>query len=159
MRFTPKSEAEIAAENLWQPGEYGFEIIERVTFGTKEYTTIDTLSKNNADMIRLVVKLYNTEGQFQTLIDYLMEAVPGKLRHAAEACGLLSQYETGTLQAEQFIGKTGFLKLKIEKDKNGQYPDKNAVQDYVSAGDIAARAENVPPPGHPANFHDDTIPF
>lgn len=160
MRFTPKTDEEIAAENLWQPGEYGFEVVDRVAFGTKEYTTLDTQAKSGADMIRLVVKVYNNEGGFQHLVDYLLESMPGKLRHACEAVGLLSKYETGMLTASDFIGKQGFLKIKIEKDKTGQYADKNAVADYIPLVDAVARATNTPPPGHPVNDpYDSTIPF
>jgi hypothetical protein len=159
MRFTPKSEDEIAAENLWPAGEYGFEILQQVTFGTKTFTTEETVSqKSGAEMLRLVVKVYNNEGHFQTVIDYLMDAMPGKLRHACEACGLLDKYNSGLVTANDFIGKQGFLKLKIEKDKSGQYPDKNSIHDYVSPGEVAASAAGSPPPGHPANF-DDSIPF
>lgn len=161
MRFTPKSESEIAADNLWPAGEYGFEVLDQGSVFGKETHTVERQSQNGTDMIQLVLKVYNSDGRFQTFRDFLMESMPGKLRHACEACGLLSQYETGVLTAQQFIGKSGYLKLKIEKDKHGQYPDKNAVHDYISPGEKAAKAANEPPPGHPAasSDFDDTIPF
>lgn len=128
MRFTPKTEKEIQEENLWPTGEYAFEILEAE----------NAVSKSGNDMIKLKVAIYNDDGNRRVAIDYLMEAISYKLRHACEACGLLEKYETGFLEAGDFIGKTGFLRLGVQKDKNGQYPDKNAVNDYLKPGDEKA---------------------
>lgn len=149
MKFAPKTDKEIAEMNLWQPGEYGFEILSDASLGPNHYATVDRTSKNGNDMIQLVVRVYNADGQFRVIVDYLLESMPSKLRHAALACGLKSQYEGGSLEASQFIGKTGNLKLKIQKDKTGEYADKNAISDYVVAeGNVDAF---VPPKGHPVN--------
>jgi hypothetical protein len=64
-----------------------------------------------------------------------------KLRHAAAACGLLGEYETGELSGRDFLGKRGKLKLAIEKDRTHKYPDKNVVADYLTAD----AGEDVPP--------------
>lgn len=40
------------------------------------------------------------------------------------------EYETGQLSGGAFVGKTGKVKLIVEKGKNG-YGDKNAVADYT----------------------------
>jgi hypothetical protein len=164
MQFQPKSDKEIEEMNLWPVGEYGFEILDEVTIGSKFYETKDTRSKKEKEMIQLVVKVYNAEGGFKILMDYLLEDMPAKLRHAAAACGLLDKYETGTLLANDFRGKSGNLKLVIQKGKEKEdspgdfYPDRNAIKDYVTSGDVNTFA---PPPGHPAagGFIDDTIPF
>ena len=148
MQFQPKTEAEIAEANLWPEGEYGFEILDEVTMGTKTYYTMDTKSKKtDADMIQLVVKVYDNEGQFRTIIDYLIASMEFKLRHAAAACGLLPQYETGSLTANDFKGKQGFLKLRIGKAQ-GDYPAKNEVKDYIAPD--SETVSHAPPPGHPA---------
>lgn len=131
MRFQPKTEKEIQEANLWPAGIYDFEILPDTKIGANSYSTCDRVSKSGNDMIQLVVKVVNDEGRDRVVIDYLMEQIEYKLRHAAVACGLEDEYESGQLHADQFIGKTGKLKLKIEKDKNGQYADKNAVADYV----------------------------
>jgi len=121
MRFTPKTEKEIAESNLLPEGEYPFEIS----------SGADKISKSGNEMIELWVRVYKPDGSFNQVADYLLESIAYKLRHAAEACGLLDKYEAGTILGTDFIGKTGMLKLGITKDKNGQYPDKNGIKDYI----------------------------
>lgn len=122
MRFTPKSENEIASENLLAPGVYGFEIADAE----------DAVSKaSGADMIKLTVHVFSEDGSPVTIFDYLMEKVAYKLRHAADVCGLLGKYERGALEAIDFRGKTGRCKVAVQKDKSGQFPDKNSIADYI----------------------------
>ena len=121
MKFQPKSDKEIAEERLLPAGEYGFEIS-----GGVEKT-----SKAGNEMIELTVRVFKEDGNFLLVTDYLMESMMYKLSHAAKACGLESKYNAGSLQGEDFVGKTGKLKLKIQSDKNGQYPDKNVIADYI----------------------------
>jgi hypothetical protein len=146
MKFTPKSEKEIAEENLWPAGEYGFEVIEAA----------DKTSKSGNEMIELKLKVTNDEGAFIFVNDYLLESLSYKLRHAADACGVLEQYETGSLVGNDFISATGTLKLKIQKDKTGQYADKNVVADYKKR---EGAANGVAPVQAAAKFIDDTVPF
>lgn len=125
MKFTPRTEAETKQEsaNLWEPGFYDFEIM----------TGTDKTSKSGNEMIELKVKIFNNEGEEKIVFDYLLESMAWKLRHASEACGLLAKYEKGELVGGDFEGCTGKLKLKIDRNKDQSYPDKNAVTDYVSA--------------------------
>jgi len=164
MRFQPKTEDELKTENLWKAGEYGFEVVQEVTLGTNTMTTRDAISKVKEDgsggneMIQLVLKVFNDEGHSIYLMDYLLESAGKKLRNAAIACGLLSKYETGELCADDFVGKTGNIKLKIQsgkekKDEPGEkYPDRNAVAGYL-AGFNGMKAQA------PANTTSDEIPF
>jgi hypothetical protein len=154
VRFTPKTEKELAEDGLWEPGIYDFEIL-----GAEEAT-----SKAGNDMIKLRVKIFNQSGGSQIVFDYLMEAVAYKLRHAAEACGLLKQYEGGTLEAYDFEGKSGQAKVSIQKDKTGQYPDKNGIADYLPAPQQAApqrgaTSQRRPAPATAGRDLDDDIPF
>lgn len=121
MKFTPKSDKELAEERLMPEGEYGFEIS-----GGEDKT-----SKAGNDMIELTVRVFKPDGSFNLVTDYLMEAILYKVSHASKACGLEDKYLAGSLSGSDFIGKTGMLKLGIQKDKDGTYPDKNVVKDYV----------------------------
>lgn len=121
MKFTPKSEKELAEERLFPEGEYGFEIS-----GAE-----DKLSKADNEMIVLTVRVFKEDGKFNLVTDYLMEAMMYKILHACQACGLEDAYNKGQLNSQDFIGKTGTLKIKIQKDKNGVYADKNVIADYV----------------------------
>lgn len=154
MKFVPKTEQEIASENLLQPGTYDFEI----------KAAEDAISKaSGAEMIKLTVHVFSEDGTPTTVFDYLMESVAYRLRHAAEVCGLMADYERGELDAVDFTGKTGRCKVAIERDKGGQYADKNKIVDYIktlaSAG--ATRAPSARKPAHAGvgSDLDDEIPF
>lgn len=122
MKFTPKSEKELAEANLWPLGEYDYEILE-----CEEAT-----DKKDRPMFKMKVKVFKESGATQNIFDYVSPSfMEFKLRHLAEASGLLIQYETGELDAYEFVGKTGVCKVNISKDKTGQYPDRNGIADYI----------------------------
>lgn len=123
MKFQPKTEKEISEMNLLPEGEYAFDVIEAEEKNSK--TT-------GAPMFVLTLKLYDQDlnpcGRVQ---DYLLEAMPHKLRHAAYGCDLGELYEHGQIDAKDFKGRNGVVKIKIEKHKEGKFADKNSVVDYV----------------------------
>lgn len=150
MRFQPKTKEEIAADGLLQPGEYDFEIV----------SGEDTVSKAGNDMIKLRLNVYTESGGKVTMFDYLMPTVAFKLRHACEACGLEDEYESGNLEALDFEGKTGRCKVAVQKDKSGQYPDRNGIADYiapVTVGSVAKKTARAA--GGGSQDLDDAIPF
>jgi hypothetical protein len=152
MRFTPKSDKELAEEKLAPEGEYGFEVS----------GAVDKQSKAGNDMIELTLRIYKPDGNFFLLSDYLMEAMLYKISHACRACGIYEKYESGNLVAEDFIGKTGRLKLGIQKDKTGQYPDRNAVKDYIVPKDgesFTPPKDNLDKTLSKNDDMDDEIPF
>lgn len=135
MKFQPKSEAEIAAAGLLPVGEYPFEIV----------SALDKVSKNGGnEMVELTVKVYDLEGVGHQIFDYLVDTDKAayKTRHFAEATGLMPNYETGNLPADVMVGRSGYCKLVIRKDKTGEYPDKNQIADYIKpkTGSTAAAA-------------------
>jgi hypothetical protein len=141
MKFAAKTEKEIQSQNVWPKGEYAFEILE----------SEETKDKNQNDMLKLKVKIFKDSGQSQNVFDYVSGTwMEFKLRHLAEASGLLPQYEQGEIEAYNFVGKTGMAKVGIAVDKNGEYPDKNSIVDYlVDRVDTPKKQEIV----------DDSIPF
>jgi len=142
MRFQPKTEKEISEANLWPAGKYAFKILEAE----------ESEDKNGNPMIKLNVQVFKETGASQRIFDYVSGAwMEYKLRHLAEACGLIDEYERGEIEAYQLVGKTGLAKVNISKDKTGQYPDKNGIADYVS--DVVEAASDAPGGG------DDNIPF
>ena len=151
MKFTAKTDKEIAEEKLLPEGEYGFEIS-----GGE-----DTTSKAGNDMIKLTVRVFKDDGKFLLVDDYLLESMMYKIKHACDACGLQEQYESGNLFGSDFIGKTGMLKLKIQRDTTGNYPDRNSIVDYIVPKD---GEESVKPKGSNAAAEagdglEDEIPF
>lgn len=152
MKFTPKTDEELNAESLLAAGVYSFEVI----------NAENKTSQNGNEMIMLALQIFDHDGNHaQRLNDYLLEKLAYKLKHAAEACGLLDEYQRGDLQAEWFIGKTGQVKIGIEPAK-GDYQARNSVKDYVVKKDgsvsdhAAAKGNGFAPEPAPLN---DIVPF
>lgn len=144
MKFSPKTEDQIAAENLLPAGIYPFEIT----------SAVEQVSKSGNEMIKLGIKVWDAEGSERFVYDYLLESMAYKLRHCAYACGLGDKYEAGLLNADDFEFKTGSLKLGVKKDKSGQYPDANQVNDYIVPENPAVSNGALP-----ASVSSDEIPF
>lgn len=125
MKFEPKTEQEVS--NLLPAGIYDAEI----------NTAEDTTSKSGNEMIKVDLAVFDEKAGKYFIFDYLMEAMAFKLRHAAESCGLLAKYNKGELSADDFIGKTCKVKVKIDdkvasnKKNNTDYLPSNVVADYV----------------------------
>lgn len=134
MKFAPKTEKEIAEANLWPKGTYAFEILE----------SAEQKDKNGNDMLKLKVKVFKETGATQHIFDYVSGTwMEFKLRHLCEACGLLNKYETGELDAFDFVGKTGYCKVGISIDKSGEYPDKNGINDYLVDDPVVLKPSNA----------------
>jgi hypothetical protein len=145
MRITPLSDKDLAVMGLIPEGEYQFEI----------QHAEDTTSKSGNDMIKLTLCVWDAEGRQHTVYDYLLEAMPKKLKHFARYLGLIAKYESGELLADDCIGKCGTLSLVIQEDKTGKYQPKNSVADYVEKKDFVCHQSDV----KEADMFDDSIPF
>lgn len=136
MRFTPKTDREIAEERVWPEGEYSFEVTQAA-----EYT-----SKAGNDMIKVMMKVFKPDGTLTLLTDYLFESMPHKLKHFFDTTGMEDLYNSGEIQADSagiyndLTGATGMVKLRIQKSDD--YPDRNQVKDYVKQ-DISKSAVAV----------------
>ena len=129
MKVTPKTEKEIVESRLLPKGWYPF------TIGEAE----DALSKaakergeTEPNMIALNVQVYKDNG-FVFVKDWLMDTEFGahKLRHCADTCGILADYESGSMLASQLVGKEGYVKIGIQVSK-GSFPDSNRIEDYAT---------------------------
>lgn len=145
MRLVPKSDEELAVMGLVPEGQYQFEVI----------NAEDTQSKSGNDMIKLQIKIWDGEGLSHTVFDYLLEAMPKKLKHFAKHLGLITKYESGELLADDCIGKCGTLDLTIQEDKLGKYPPRNSVADYVEKKDFI----NHGSPVKESDLFNDELPF
>lgn len=140
MQFKSKTEKEINDENLWPAGNYAFQIAKAEDALSK---SARERGESEPNMIKLTLNIYNDDGRCMVAFDYLMEAMLYKLLHCAQACELEGKYNAGVLDAIDFEGKTGTLKLVVQKG-NDQYPnDKNSVSDYVVKKEAPALAEVI----------------
>ncbi len=144
LKFNPLSDKEIQEMNLTPEGEYQFRIMQAENVTSKAGNT----------MIKLAIMIWDHAGRERTVYDYLMaiDSMMYKVKHFCDAVGLKDKYESGAFDAKDCIGQMGFLKLIIQKDKNGVYPDKNAVSDYLIK-------EKYTPQKSDVEFKDDDIPF
>lgn len=150
MNFEPKTEKQIQVANLMPKGIYGVEVP-----GAE-----DKISKSGREMIELDLLVYDVEGHGRKITDYLVSGVEGmefKIRHAAVTFGLEEKYNTGTLLAADFIGRSGHCKIGIKEDKTGQYAPKNNITDYVSSDIVKAAPQQKAAETNP--LPNDDIPF
>lgn len=148
MQVTPKTEKEIYEANLLPNGWYPF------TIGKAE----EKLSKKGNEMIELNVKVYKEDSGFIFVRDFLMNTEFGafKLRHCAEACDLLEDYNAGKLNADDLESREGWAKIGVEKSKDEQFPDKNKIIDYAKEKPVK-KGEDAKDKGGDAP--EDDIPF
>ncbi len=150
MRIQPKTEAEIADDNLVMEGEYPFEVI----------TAAETQSKAGNDMLKLWINVVDPEGRNHGVWDYLvsMDSMAYKIRHFSESIGMLPEYERGELLAEALVGCTGKCKIAIQPAK-GDFAAKNVVKDYIKRTTPAPAKATVAKSKPPVEDMNDTIPF
>jgi len=148
MKYTPKTEEQLADESLLDDGLYDFEIID----------VDDRPSKKGNDMITLKLAVFNNDGTQRHIYDYLVIGNPfgeRRLRHAARTCGILDIYNSGNLTAQDFLDKSGRVLLK-RQNGTSEYPaPKNIVSDYPAPGDD----KPAPPVGPAKDIINDDIPF
>jgi hypothetical protein len=151
--FTPKSEKELQSMNLIDVGQYPFEVL---AAHDKDEKGQPLISKKGNSMIKLKLKVWDINGNERVIYDYLvaMDNMIYKIKHFCDSVGLTVQYEQGRFSAHDCLGKSGTLDIVIQKDKTGQYADKNAVKDYVvTVNSKTAQVNNEVP------FDDDDVPF
>lgn len=145
MEFQPKEEKDLKNFDLLPDNSiYDFDVLK----------AIEKKSKQGNDMIEINIGLYVTESIGPRIFDYLLPSMEAKLRHFCDTVGLLREYESGRLNAEMCDGRSGKVKIGIQKGKpkpgtDGNYPDKNVVKDYVCrpAKPLGNRSEPIPEEG------------
>lgn len=121
MNFAAKTEKQLSEEGLMPEGIYPFDVMSAEA----------KKSKKGNDMIEMELRVYADDGREHKLLDWLMPVMGFKLFHFCAYTGLSRQYENGTLNAEDCIGKSGYVKIVIQPDKEKKFPDRNSVKDYV----------------------------
>ena len=146
MKFEAKTEEEVSSFDLAPAGKYAFEVLEAE----------EKQSKAGNDMIALKIGILH-DGSMHGVFDYLVagEKTAYKVRHFADAVGMLAEYEKGQLNADDLVGLTGECNIVVQPAKDG-YDAKNSVKDYVKRGGASAPAKVAK---KAAEVIDDDIPF
>jgi hypothetical protein len=149
MKFKPLSDEEIAAQRR------------TLKVGIADFTigsVKEAISKESGnEMLKLVLKVWDCKGQEGILYDYITFSpkMAWKLKHFLEAIGEGVQYQTGTIDSGNLVGKSGKVMLAIQKDKTGLYGDKVGVKDYMEK--VGGAKEDLP--NFDVSKEDDGIPF
>ncbi len=131
--YTPKTEKELIEEGLMPDGVYDFEIL----------SCIHGKSKNENEMFTVKMRIFNPQGGSRNVTDYIVFGTnfgERKFRKIAMACNLVSQYEKGTLSADDFAGRSGKVEI-TKQEASGAYSAKNVVKEYVSEAPKATAVE------------------
>lgn len=132
MKFAPKTEAEIKAATLIDPGTYDFEVVK----------SEDKVSNKGNEMIVVELKLFVNEKRTYRVRDWLLPHFERKLRHFCYATGLHNEYENGTLEDTMCLGRAGKV-VVIHEFQDGHDP-RVMVKDYCVV-------EGIERPKPPAN--------
>ena len=146
MSYTPKSEDQLAKEGLLADGIYDFEIVE----------TDEGISKKGNEMWIIKQHFFAPDGStriIKTWITFGNNYGERQLRHLADTCGLIAEYDAGVLRHSSFLHKSG--RAEITQRQDDKLTWWNSVKDYVKrdAGTVAAEIKK------PAADLDDEIPF
>lgn len=154
MQVTPKTEDQVQPLVL-PAGEYDAFV----------HAAIDKVSKSDNEMIELMLDVWDENGNKTMVFDYLLDAMPLKLRHFCVAAGIEEAYEAGNLTAELCKDHNVRVKLKIDEG-TGEWPRSNKAVDYLASTDCVAPAaaakssETSPTQEQPAQVSADAeIPF
>ncbi|WP_267361030.1 MULTISPECIES: hypothetical protein [unclassified Methylobacterium] len=126
MHITPRTDAELRklAANP-KAGWYVADIL----------AAIERVSSNNNDMIELSLSVAfdGAEGGGRSMRDWLTAVGKGalKLRRACEAIDAVDRYESGHINAADFVGKK--VSVRVETEKKRGFADRLIVTDYRTA--------------------------
>ncbi len=143
MRFQPQTDEQIADAGLLPENTYDVEV----------FDATEKQSKSGNEMIVLELRVF-TDGGHRDLTDYVVSNLAWKVKGAAKGFGLLAEYESGELTANDFLGKSGRAKIG-KQPANGDFGPKNVIKNYepkMQASAPMARASS-------GAAMDDDIPF
>lgn len=127
--------------------------------GVYSFTVADAaeaVSKAGNDMIKVKLKLFMPDGSERIKIDYVMEAMKYKMAHFFDCLGLWDDYQSGAVDADDCIGKSGQVKIIV---KDGQSDVKDYIlDDTQQAAKQERKASEAKKTAKADGFNDD-VPF
>jgi hypothetical protein len=120
LHINPKTQEEAFMMNLLEKGNYEFSV---------KKAEIKN-SKAGNPMIALILDVYSQDGSIHGIFDYLLMDNQ-KLYKFLFSTGNGHMAKIGKIDVDKLKDAAGICKIYISEDKEGQYPPKNAVSDYL----------------------------
>lgn len=118
-KFTPKTEQE--ALGLLEKGNYEFIV--------KECN--EKISRAGNPQLEVILLIVHDKVE-HLIYDYLSEEfMVFKLKHFIETLLGSNVYQEGSFNPKDSIGKKGMAKIMVREDKDGKFPTKNSIADYL----------------------------
>ncbi len=128
------------------------------------------MSSSGNRMVVFMLHVYDANGRPHELNDYIAftPKMSWKLRHHCVSAGLEKEFMDKTWRPKMSVGKVVKVKVVVQagseipadklkgKAPGAKYPDRNAVDDYLAAGDI--NSGKAPQSSGAPEFNDD-IPW
>lgn len=135
MNFKPMTDEEIALANLIKDDTECFAEVKEAN---------DHVSKDSGkESIKLKLNVWDNATNRGYIDVYLTPSFMKLFKHACTSMLSQEQYESGNIQAIDFQGKSCNVIIGIQKDKNGKYPDKNVIKDFLIAKNISGNGETL----------------
>lgn len=138
MQFTPRTEEEIQRDQLCQAGYWPFTVLESSEPTSKS-------EKNfGKPMFKLKLNVHTDDGDSH-VYDYFADWFNAhKLRHFFFITGKIEEYETGQIDGTNnaFNGLTGFLHIRVKKDKK-KNEMVNEIADYLTEAEYNAASAKL----------------
>ncbi len=158
MQFQPKTEEEVVAENLCPTGLQPFTIMEAAIVVSKSE------ANKGKEMLKLKLNVHADDGFDYHVYDYVAPwFMAHKFRHLFFAVGCGADYQAGTVNTANLVGRDGWCDIAIGKAKDG-FPAKETVKDYnvEKAAPVVKVSTELPSPAmmsRPTTADDSEIPF
>ena len=147
MRINPisREEAQQTEYPLFAEGDYRYRVLE---------ATETESAKGNA-MLKVKITAFDDQGKQMHIYDYLLpehEKMRFRLRQFMESLALIEVYDSGQLDSQQVVGRSGIVRIGQQPEQNG-YPARNVVVRYLET-DFKIEAPPIT-----ETKKDDEIPF
>lgn len=146
--YTRMTDEEDKMRLVLPAGEYPFAILSVEQKKTKA---------GDNEMLCLELIAFDINGRERKVKDWVvfMDSFMWKFKHLCETCGLKDKYDENLVEAKDFLGKHGIVKLSVaDYEKNGDIMKVNKVVDYVTTNKLNTVAQNSS-----NDFKDDDIMF
>jgi len=150
MRYTPYSETEIKSMNVIDAGTYPFQVADVET--TKNGHPMS--DRNGNEMCKLKLTIWDSENRERIVYTYITgdDNFAYKLRHFAKTIGMIKEYDNGTLNMRETVGRQGTAEIVIKKgtlktDGSGEmWADRNDVKDFTGEPQAQSNSSAGGPP-------------